>query len=153
MKVILLQEIQTLGKAGDVKNVADGYARNFLIPQKLAEPATEKNLKTMARRLAEKDRREEKEHTHYQTLAEKLHGMKLRFTLKVGEKGQAFGSITARDIVEELTQHSIRVEKGWVDLEQGIKTAGEHTVSIKLPHQISSEVRVIIESKGLSSND
>lgn len=147
MKVILLQEVQTIGKAGEVKSVRDGYARNFLIPQKLAEPATPKALKNLGRKQAEIAAGLERERKHYQELAEKLKTLELRFTLKTGEKGRAFGSITAQDIAEELGKQDIRVEKNWLELEQGIKTAGEHNVAVKLPHGISGGLKIAVEAE------
>ena len=142
MKVILLKEVPKLGKAGEVRQVADGYARNFLFPQGLAEPATDQALKTHARRLTSQKSSGEKERARYQTLAEKLHSTPLRFTLKVGEKGQAFGSVTAQDIADEFAKLGVAVEKDWIELEQGIKTTGEHTVKIRLPHQTEAEMKI-----------
>ena len=147
MKVILLKEIPTLGRAGDVKGVADGYARNFLIPRKLAEPATEENIKTLGRRAVEMTRNEERERAEFQALAGKLHAAELRFALKVGGKGRAFGSITAQDVAEKLAERGIKIEKDWIELKQGIKTAGEHGVKIKFPHQIEGEIKVVIEAE------
>ena len=144
MRIILLQDVEKLGKIGEVKNVSDGYGRNFLIPKGLAELAMGKNLKTHAQRLAAETRHREQKITSSQALAEKLSATRLRFNLKMGEKGQAFGSITAQDIADELAKNGIPVEKSWIELEQGIKTTGEHKVRIKLPHQIASEVNVVV---------
>lgn len=145
MKVILLQEIHKLGKAGEVKNVREGYARNFLIPKKLVLPATETNLRRQKEVLHAEAGREEKERARFKALAEKLSKTTLHFLLKVGEKSQAFGSITSQDIVAELAKHSISVEKQWIGLEESIKTIGEHIVKIKLPHQIAAEFKIIVE--------
>ena len=147
MKVILLREIQNLGKSGDVKQVSDGYARNFLLPRGLAELATGTNMKTLSQRLAALASRDTKERAHYNELVEKLAATPLRFTLKVGTKGQAFGSVSVQDISEELSKHGITVEKGWIELEQGIKAPGEHIVKIRFPHQIGTEVKVTVEAE------
>lgn len=144
MKVILRKEVSKLGGAGEVKQVRDGYARNFLIPQGLAEPATEKSLNALSQRLAAHKARGERERSEFQAIAEKLKNTELRFMLKVGEQGQAFGSITAQDIAEKLAEQGIKVEKSWIDLEHGIKTAGEHEVQVKFPHQIVSAVKISI---------
>lgn len=147
MKVILTKEVQYLGKPGEVKQVRDGYARNFLFPRGLAEPATEAKVKTLSQRLMARQSAEAKEGVGYQAIAEKLRATSLRFTLKVGEKGQAFGSVSAQDIAEELARQGITTEKRWIELEQPIKTTGAHTVLIRLPHQIGAEIKVSISSE------
>lgn len=147
MKVILLQEVKELGKAGDVKMVSDGYARNFLIPRSLAELATASNIKTFANRMASKAAEEEREKTKFENIAKKIQTLKLRFALKIGDKGRAFGSVTAQDIAGELAGHGFKIEKQWIDLEQPIKTTGEHSVKIKLPYQIMAEVRIVAKQE------
>lgn len=142
MKVILLKEIPKLGKPGEVKQVADGYARNFLIPFGYAEPATEPAMKNIARRQTEISSRLAREQAAFQGLAEKLRQTPLRFALKLGKRGQAFGSITAQDIAEKLAEQGIKIEKDWIELEHGLKTAGEHTITIKLPHQIEAGIKI-----------
>lgn len=145
MKVILQKEIPKLGKAGDVKNASDGYARNFLFPRGLAKPATETNIAALSRSLVEKSSREEKERKEFEVIAERLQKQELRFDIKVGEKGQAFGSVTAQDIVEKLAENGIKVDRRWIELEHGIKTAGEHGVKVKLPHHIEGEIKIWVE--------
>ncbi len=147
MKVILLKEIPKLGKPGEVKRVADGYAHNFLIPFGYAELASESALKGLTRKQAEISARAAREQTRLRELAEKLRQTPLRFTLNVGAKGQAFGSISAQDIAGELGRQGVNVEKQWIELEQGLKTTGEHGVKIRLPHQIEAVTRVIIEAE------
>jgi len=147
MKVILLKEIEKLGMAGDVKTVSDGYARNFLIPRDLAEPATASNLKTLASRVAGRAAKGETERKKLQDLAEKLQTIRLRFSLKMGEKNQAFGSVTAQDIIDELAKHGVRIEKQWLELEHGIKTAGERGVKLKFPHKITGEIKILVEAE------
>lgn len=120
-----------------------------MIPKGLAEPATETNLKALNQRLAAKAAHETKERAGYQALAEKLQATLLRFMLKMGEKDQVFGSITAQDIADELAQNGIKIEKSWIELEQGIKTTGEHQVKVKLPHQIIAEIKITVEAKKL----
>ncbi|MBI4132679.1 MAG: 50S ribosomal protein L9 [Candidatus Sungbacteria bacterium] len=145
MKVILLKEIPKLGKAGEVKNVADGYARNFLIPQGFVTPATESRLRAFAAHLAETERREERERAEYAALAEKIQSRQFRFTVKTGERGKAFGSITASDIAHELLKHDITVEKKWIELESPVKSSGQHRIPVRLPHQITAELTMIVE--------
>ena len=145
MKVILLKETPKLGQAGEVKNVADGYARNFLIPQGFVTPATESRLRVFAARLAETQRREERERAGYADLAEKLQSRQFRFTVKTGARGKAFGSITAQDISDELLKHGMAVEKKWIELESPIKSSGEHRIPIRFPHQITAELTIVVE--------
>lgn len=145
MKVILLKETPKLGKAGEVKNVADGYARNFLIPQGFVTPATESNLRLFTARLADASRREEGERAEYAALAEKLQSRQFRFAVKTGARGKAFGSITAKDIVDELLKHGIAVEKKWIELKSPIKSSGEHSIPIRFPHQITAELTIVVE--------
>ena len=145
MKVILLKEVNKLGHAGDIKDVSDGFARNLLFAKGLAEPATPQNLQTHLRRQAEDSTRNEKERAVYQKLAENLQSSELRFNIKVGEKGQPFGSITAQDIIEELAKKGIKIEKSWIEMEHGIKSTGAHRVKIKLPHHIESEVKITVQ--------
>lgn len=147
MKVILLKEVNKLGHAGDVKEVSDGFARNFLFAQGLAEPATPQNLQTHLRRQAEVKTRNEKERVFYQKLAENLQSSELHFNIKVGEKGQTFGSVSSQDIVEKLAEQGIKIEKDWIRLEQSIKTTGEQMVKIKLPHHIEGETKIVVESE------
>jgi len=147
MKVILTKEVPKLGKTGEVKNVSDGFARNFLFPRGLAEPATPEALGNLERRQAEIAGREAKGKAALEKLTERLRASPLRFTLKVGAKGQAFGSITTQDIVDELAKRGITIEKSWIELEQGIKETGEHTVAVKLPHGVSTEAKVLIEAE------
>lgn len=147
MKVILLKEIPKLGKTGEVKHVADGYARNFLIPFGYVELATKPALRGLTRKQAELSGRITKEQAQYQAVAEKLRQTPLRFTLNVGEKGQAFGSVSAQDIARELSKQGMKIEKQWIELEQGIKTTGEHIIPLRFPHQISAEVKVIVEAE------
>ena len=152
MKVILQKEIPTLGKAGEIRNVADGYARNFLIPRGLAEAATESALKDLARKQSDTARHLEREQASFEGMAEKLRSTALSFILKMGEKDQAFGGISSQDIVEKLAEYGINVEKSWIELEQSIKSTGEHNVKIKFPHHVAAEIKIIVEPAVLPHN-
>lgn len=147
MKVILRQTTPKLGNAGEIKNVRDGYARNFLFPRGLAEPATAESVAALNHKIAATARQADEERARYQALAEKLAKTEIRFTLKVGERGRAFGSITAQDIAAKLGEKSIAVEKQWIELAQGIKTIGEQIVKIRLPHDIAAEVKIVTEAE------
>lgn len=147
MKVILLKDVSKLGNAGDVKEASDGYARNFLFPQKLAEPATANRLKARERTLAERGAHEAHEQADYEKLALRLQSHPLHFTMKVGEQGQAFGSITAHDLAEALGKAGMAIEKQWIDLPHGIKATGEHTVMVHLPHHITATVNIVVAAE------
>jgi len=146
MKVILLQDIPKLGNKFEVKNVNDGYARNFLFPRGLAKPAIEIVLKSLAEQKAREEREESEEYQKYKLIAEKLKSLVLRFKMKVEEKNKrAFGSVTAVKIRDALKKQEIEVEKDWVLLEEPIKTMGEKEVKIKFPTGVKGEVKVVVE--------
>lgn len=147
MKILLIKEVPKLGKAGEIKNVKDGYGRNFLIRRGLAEAATESNMARRAELSAAASRREDRERKEFEAAAQKLRETPLRFTLKIGEKGRAFGSITAQDIAGELSKRGIALDKNWIELEQGIKSAGEHEIKIKFPHKIESKLKIAVEAE------
>ncbi|MBI4137915.1 MAG: 50S ribosomal protein L9 [Candidatus Sungbacteria bacterium] len=142
MRVILLQDIQTLGKKFDLKEVKKGYARNFLLPRKLALLATATALKDREAQRAAEEKRRAAEKRGYEALTERLRSLALSFTLKVGEKGTPFGSVSAAKIQKTLKDQGIAVEKEWIDLPSPIKTTGEHRVKIKFPHGIVGEAIV-----------
>lgn len=147
MKVILLQDIPKIGNKNEVKDVSDGFARNFLFPQKLAKPATNEAVKELMR---QKEREEHKRSQEFQItkgLVDKLKSLVLHFKVKMGEKGKAFGSVTAVKIREALAKQEINVEKDSILLKDSIKTTGEHVVRIKLPFGMEGEVKMVIEAE------
>lgn len=145
MKVILLKDIPALGRTRDVKDVSDGYARNFLLPRKLAIPATDAALASAAARKTGEERAKSAEQDAYRAYAEKLKTMALSFKTKMGEKGKAFGSIGIAAIRDALKKKGVEVDKDWIALDAPIKTAGEKKVAIKFPQGIEGEVKIIIE--------
>lgn len=147
MKVILLQDILHVGKKHDVKEVSGGYARNFLFPQKLAKPATENALKALAYEKTREEREKSEEYKKYKSLTERLKDITLNFKVKLGNKGRAFGSITAVKIRDALKKQGIEIEKNWVILKEPIKTTGERKVNIKFPQEFKGEVKVIVETE------
>ncbi len=147
MKVILRQDVKSLGKAGEIVNVSDGYARNYLIPKGLALPADEKNIRAFEaqkKRLLEKIASQEAE---TRAFAERLRNLSLTIKAKAGEEGKLFGSITTMDISEALKREGIELDRKRIHLEEPIKRLGEYKISVKLPHDITSEfiLRVINE--------
>ena len=161
MKVIFVKDVPRVGRKNEIKEVTDGYARNFLFTKGLARPADEASLKTITRETTRKEKEKSEEYKKYKALAEKLAAMPLRFKVKMsvpkgrdlaskgggGEKGKAFGSITAAKIFDALKKQGISIEKEWIDLEESIKTSGKHTVTIKFPHELKEEITVIVESE------
>ncbi len=143
MKVILKQDIRSLGRKGDVKEVSDGYARNFLLPKGLAVEANTSNLKILADHKESIARREEQEVAEAQELAKKLEGRTVNFKVKTGEGGRLFGSITAKDVVELIKkEHGIELDKRKLEIDDSIKNVGDFPVKIHLYKGITAEVTV-----------
>ena len=147
MRIVLTQDIEKLGKKGDIKEVADGYARNFLFPKNLAKPATELTIKDLSKGRLQEEKRKSDEISRYQQLAKNLDGKEITFSTALGESGRAFGSVSASDITDELKKGKIEVSKEWVELEEPIKKAGGWDVKIKLPHGIEASIKVVVEAK------
>ncbi len=144
MKVALLKDTPNLGKKGDIKDVKNGYGRNFLIKNQLAEILTPQ----VARRLEMEKEREEKTAMDLKNQAlaskEKLEKLKLVLKTKIGESGQTFGSVTPIKILAELEKNGIKLKKEQL-LSKPIKTLGEHEIKIKLPQGIEAELKIVIE--------
>ena len=147
MKVILLQDIKDLGKKYDLKNVADGYARNFLIPKGLVRIATKENLERLERLKEKEGEKAEEELKKFQQLATTMDGREVVIQVKVGEEGQLFESITSQKITEELKKLDFNVKKNQVILPEPIKELGEFPVKIKLEHNLEPEITVIVTEK------
>ena len=146
MKVLLLKDVYNLGRAGDVKKVADGYARNFLIPQKMAVPATAGATVHIERIKASADKQRELVNEEMSGLAAQIAGLELVFKAKVGESGKLFGSITQQMIADAITEKiSANVDRHWVE-SQPLREAGEHNVKVRLTFDLVPEVKVIVES-------
>ena len=146
MEVILLQDIKRLGKAGDIKRVADGYARNYLIPRGLAMIATEGARKQAAERVAASARRDALEKTQAEAQAAEIGNVELLFKAKTGESGRLYGSITNADIAEQLGQEiGVEVDKRKVLLDEPIKEIGKSKVEVKLHPGVSITVTVLVE--------
>lgn len=147
MKVILLQDVRKVGRRGEVKEVSDGFARNFLFAQKLAKSATEGNVQALEHKKAEDDKKHHEEMLHQQKLIEKLQKIELHFKVKMGEKGKTFGSINAAKIQEELKRNKIEILKEWIDLSGPIKHTGKHEVLIRFPHNLTGTANLVIEAE------
>ena len=147
MKVILLQDTPNVGRKNEVKDVSDGYARNFLFPRNLAKPATEAALKMLAAEKVREEREKSEEYQKYKTLVDKLKSLTLTFKVKLGIKGRAFGSVTAVKIRDALKRQGIEIEKEWVLLGGPIKTTGEKLIKIKLPYELMGEAKIVVEAE------
>ena len=147
MKVILRSTVENLGRPGDVKDVKTGYARNHLLPRKLAEPATESSLKYWEKG---KEKRRQLVAAEVQTakeLAEKLAGVNLTYAVPASEEGKLFGSVGKADILKSLKAAGYEVPKNSVRLEAAIKTTGEHEVELRLQPEITAKVKVTVSAR------
>jgi len=144
MKVILLQDVKKLGKKYEVKEVKDGFARNFLIPQGLAKIATKKALAWLEKQKEIEEKKAEEALKKVQEQASSLDGLELIIPVKVGEQGQLFESITSQKISEKLKEMGFEIKKSQVDLEEPIEKIGEFPVKIKFDHNLEAEIKIII---------
>ncbi len=145
MKVILLQDIASLGRKNEVKEVSPGYARNFLLVKKLAVPATDAAIRALAVKKAQEERGKSEEDRKARAALDALNHTVLKFKMKTGGKGRAFGSVNAAKIQQELERNGIEIHKEWIMLDEPIKSTGEKTVDIQFPHGIKGEIKIVIE--------
>lgn len=145
MEVILREDVEKVGSRGAMVKVADGYARNFLLPKRLAVPATEANRKIVEQERQAHLRREAKAASDAQELGQLLTTVTLTFRQKVGENNQLFGSVTAKDIADALEAQKYHVERRKIQLDEPIRTLGEHEVSLRLHRDVSIPIKVIVE--------
>jgi large subunit ribosomal protein L9 len=149
MKVILIEEMRGLGTRGDVVAVKDGYARNYLIPKKLAREATPGNLKSVEQERKKWDLLAQKEKEVAQKAADSVKGVKITVTKRVGDSGQLFGSVTANEIADALHLKGIEVDKRRIELAHPIKTVGTHDVEVKLHKDVSAHIQVEVTPLGV----
>lgn len=145
MEVILREDVEKVGSRGSVVKVADGYARNFLLPKRLAVPATATNRKIVDQEREAHLRREAKAKTDAEDLARLMSNVTLTFRQRVGENNQLFGSVTAKDIADALEAQRYHIDRRKVQLEEPIRTLGEHTVTLRLHREVPTEIKVIVE--------
>ncbi len=144
MKVILKQDVEKLGRKGDVVNVAPGYGRNYLIPRKLALEVTATNMKMVEIEQAHLKKKAEAERQSFQTLIQKLNAVTLTFQRRAGEKDVIFGSVSAGDIREGLAGLGYDIDKKKIVLDEPIKRLGNFTVPVKVYHEDRAEVKVVV---------
>lgn len=147
MKVLLLKDVPGVGQKNDIKNVNDGFARNFLFPRKLAITATGETMRSVEQEKAGKQQKQENEQKKYLDVAEKIKSTEVVITTKVGEKGKAFGSIGAHQIKKELEKKGIDIKEEWIELEEPLKSTGVKQIPLKFPHGVSGFVTVTIKSE------
>lgn len=147
MKVILKDTVDNIGRAGEIKEVAAGYARNFLLPRKLAEPATPSAVKYWEKGKEKRAALVASEIKGAKELAEKLAGVKLTFSMPASEEGKLFGSVGKTDVLKSLKAAGYEVPKNSVRLDTAIKTTGEHEVELRLQPEVSAKVKVSVSAR------
>src|SRR5690606_1034937 len=147
MQVILTQDIENLGKAGEVVSVRPGYGRNYLVPRGFAVTATVPNKNRLEHERAVIARKVEKERATANELANRINGMTLQFERMVGEDEKLFGSVTSRDIAEQLKKANVEIDHRWVQLEQPVKALGKYEVPIRLAAGIVAQLKFWVVGK------
>jgi large subunit ribosomal protein L9 len=145
MEVILREDVEKLGTRGAVVKVANGYARNFLLPKRLAVAATESNKKIVEQEREAYLRREAKAKGDAEDLAKLMANVTLTFRHRVGENEHLFGSVTAKDIADALEAQRFHIDRRKVHLDEPIRTLGQHKVSLRLHRDVSTDINVVVE--------
>ncbi len=148
MKVILTTDVPKLGKSGEIKDVADGFAENFLIRQKFAVPAAGGAYRAWQHDIASREDKRKREREEAEIAATRIGSTTLTMGVKVGDGGKLYGSITTKDIADALGRRGIVVDRHKIDLDEPLKSLGTYKVAIKVLPGIISEVTVIVEPKG-----
>ena len=145
MKVILLEDVKALGKKGEIVNVNDGYARNFILPKKLGLEANTKNLNDLKLKKANEDRIAQEQYEAAKELGKEIEAGKIEVSIKTGEGGKAFGSVSSKEIAAEVkSQMDLDIDKKKIQLKEPIKTLGTHTVSIRLHPKVTADLKVVV---------
>lgn len=147
MQIILQEDVEKLGNRGQIVTVAEGYARNFLLPRKLALEATAGNMKRLEKMRAAFAKKEATEKDSAQTLAELLNTVTVTVSRKAGENDQLFGSVTSADVAEGLAAQGYTIEKRKIALADPIKLVGEYQVPVKLFREISANVKLVVNKE------
>lgn len=142
MKVILKDDVKNLGSMGQVVDVADGFARNYLVPRGLAVEANTKNIKSLEHEKKVIQEKAKKIKSQVQDISEKISSMTIVIKAKVGEEGKLFGSVTSMDIAEQMKNEGIEVDKKKISLEEPIKRIGSYSVNIKMHPEITTQVNI-----------
>lgn len=148
MKIILLEDVHNLGKKSEVKEASDGYARNFLFVNKLAEPATPGALKKLEASKAEREKEDRELHARLAEIARKINGTRLEFELRTDRSGALFGSVNKENILRALRKHGlVTKERVEIGLKHPLKEAGEHKVPLHLKKGVTAELTVIVRAR------
>ncbi|MBI1848490.1 MAG: 50S ribosomal protein L9 [Candidatus Rokubacteria bacterium] len=142
MKVILLEDVTKVGRRGEVRDVSDGYARNYLLPKKLALSATAGNLKNLAHIKAQADAKAGRIKTDAESVQQRIEALTYEERRQASEEGKLFGSVTPQDIADFLDKHGVKLERRRVQLDEPIKALGEVTVSIRLHPEVTAQLKV-----------
>lgn len=146
MRVIFLKDVAGVARKREIKEVAEGYARNFLLRRGLAIQATDAAIRNIEGEQARKTAQIEEEKARFQEYAEQLVAAPLILKVMAGEKGKTFGSVSHAEIADELKKRGIMIEKSWLSRES-LKTVGEHAMTVRFPHGIRGEIRIILEKE------
>jgi large subunit ribosomal protein L9 len=148
VKVILQTDVAGLGEEGEVKEVAGGYARNYLLPRKLAVPATKGNLKIRQQQHEQIAHKQEQRRAEARELAERLAGLDLQFAVRVGAQGRLYGSVTAQDIAERLKSVAgLEVDRRSIDLKEPLRALGEFDVPVRVAHAVTAHLKVTLRDQ------
>jgi large subunit ribosomal protein L9 len=147
MKVILMTDVPALGHRGETRDVANGYARNFLLPRKLAVPATPANLKNVEHLKRQRAKEEHRALEAAKATATRIDALTLAVTARASEDGRLYGSVSAQDVVEFLEKHQVPVEKRRVQLEEPIKALGEYKVPVRLHGDVTASLTVSVAAE------
>ena len=142
MQIILNQDVDTLGKAGEIITVKDGFARNYLIPQGIGTMATKKNIETTNKNIEIQERKDARTRTNLEALAERLNKLTLKFDLKAGEDDKLFGSVTNIMIAEAIAEKGYTVDRKEIEMEDAIKSVGNHYVAVKLGKGFTGRINI-----------
>jgi large subunit ribosomal protein L9 len=148
IEVILKEHVEHLGRRGEIVRVADGYARNFLLPRKLALAVTEQNKRLIQRERDKAEAREAEEVMEAQALATRLGALEIAIARRVGEHDTLYGSVTSADIADALAERDLPIDRRKIQLTEPLKTIGEHAVPVKLHRDVTAQLKVTVVAAG-----
>jgi len=147
MKIILNKNIDSLGSEGDILNVKDGYARNYLIPKGWAKQATQSNIESIHNEIQVNQKKEAKTRKNLETLGQELDKLSLKFELKAGEEGRLFGSVTSQMIVDAISEKGYTIKKKEVEIPESINHVGKYFINVKLGHGFNGKVKIKVSAE------
>ena len=147
MQIILNQDVETLGKAGEIITVKPGFARNYLIPQGMATMATKNNIEAIKKNIETQGRKDARTRTNLEALAERLNKLTLKFELQAGEDDKLFGSVTNIMIAEAIAEKGYTVDRKEIEMGEAIKSVGNHFVVVKLGNGFSGRIKIKVAAK------